>query len=230
MFNGKMKAITFSYDDGITQDLRLIELFNKYGIKATFNLNSELFGRKDELELLGVKVKHHKVDKKDVKEIYEGHEVAVHTLTHPYLQAMDDENEIIRQVEEDRKNLEDLVGYKVCGMAFPNDGKNPERVSRIIKEKTEIKYVRTTDETFNFEPQTNLHIFKPTIYHGHFDEMTKLAEEFISLKTDTPKIFYIWGHSYEFDIFNNWDKFEDFLKLVSNKDDIFYGTNKEVLL
>ena len=45
MFAGKMKALTFSYDDGVTQDQRLISLFNKYGLKATFNLNSELLGK-----------------------------------------------------------------------------------------------------------------------------------------------------------------------------------------
>ena len=43
MFHGKMKAITFSYDDGVVQDRRLIELLDKYGLKATFNLNSEWF-------------------------------------------------------------------------------------------------------------------------------------------------------------------------------------------
>ncbi len=37
-----MKYLTFSYDDGVTQDIRLIELFNKYGMKATFNINSGL--------------------------------------------------------------------------------------------------------------------------------------------------------------------------------------------
>ena len=42
----KKKAVTFSFDDGVTQDIRLIELLNKYGLKATFNLNSELLGRK----------------------------------------------------------------------------------------------------------------------------------------------------------------------------------------
>ncbi len=35
MFNRKMKAVTFSYDDGVTQDIRLIDMFNKYGLKAT---------------------------------------------------------------------------------------------------------------------------------------------------------------------------------------------------
>lgn len=49
MFQGKMKAITFSYDDGVTQDRRLVELFNRYGVKGTFNLNSELLGRDGEL-------------------------------------------------------------------------------------------------------------------------------------------------------------------------------------
>lgn len=40
MWNGKKKAVTFSFDDGVTQDIRLIEIFNKYGLKGTFNLNS----------------------------------------------------------------------------------------------------------------------------------------------------------------------------------------------
>ena len=45
MFNGKNKAFTFSFDDGVLQDIRFIELINKYGLKCTFNLNSEFFGR-----------------------------------------------------------------------------------------------------------------------------------------------------------------------------------------
>ena len=39
---GKFKALTMSYDDGYMEDIRLIEIFNQYGIKGTFNLNSEL--------------------------------------------------------------------------------------------------------------------------------------------------------------------------------------------
>ena len=38
---GRAKAVTFSYDDGVVQDKRLAEIFNKYGIKATFNFNSQ---------------------------------------------------------------------------------------------------------------------------------------------------------------------------------------------
>ena len=42
MWNGKNKAITFSFDDGVTQDKRLVEMLDKYGLKATFNINRQL--------------------------------------------------------------------------------------------------------------------------------------------------------------------------------------------
>lgn len=230
MFDGKMKAVTFSYDDCTTQDIRLVELFNKYGVKATFNVNSELLGTENELLRNGVKVRHDKISAQNIKKIYQGHEVAVHTLTHPHLQNIEDDNEIIRQIEEDRKNLEKLVEYEICGMAYPCNGNNADRVAKIIKEHTAIKYARTTISTFNFDLQKNLYQFNPTVHHDDYENLFRLGEEFIKLKPDSPKLFYIWGHSFEFDIFNDWDKFENFLKLISNRDDIFYGTNREVLL
>ena len=230
MFNGKMKAVTFSYDDSTIQDVRLVELFNKYGLKATFNVNSELLGRKNELIRKGVRVCHNKLDAKHIKKIYEGHEVAVHTLTHPYLQKIQDDNEIVRQIEEDRKNLEQIVGYKIVGMAYPGNGNNADRVAQIIRERTAIRYARTTISTLNFDMQNNLYQFNPTVHHDDYENLFKLGEEFLNLKTDMPKLFYIWGHSFEFDIYNDWDKFEEFLKLISGKTDIFYGTNKDVLL
>ena len=53
-----LKAVTFSYDDGVTQDIRMINLLNKYGLKATFNLNSELLGRDGHLIREGKWVSH----------------------------------------------------------------------------------------------------------------------------------------------------------------------------
>ena len=186
MFNGKLKAVTFSYDDCTVQDIKLVELFNKYNVKATFNVNSELLGTQNELIRKGVKIRHDKINAKDIKKIYEGHEVAVHTLTHPYLQDIDEDDEIIRQIEEDRKNLEALVNYEICGMAYPGNGDNAERVAKIIKEKTAIKYARTTISTYNFDLQDNLYIFNPTVHHDDYDNLFRLGEEFVKLKTDTP--------------------------------------------
>lgn len=231
MFNGKNKAITFSYDDGVTQDLRLIEIFDRFGLKATFNLNSELLGQPGELIREGVRVDHIKNKAEDIKEIYKNHEVAAHTLTHPMLTKLPD-SEVIRQVEEDRKNLERLTEKPVLGMAYPGGGTNyDERVVRLIKENTGIKYARTTISSLSFDLQEDLYTFKPTVYHhGNWDDMIALGKRFIALKPETPKLLYIWGHAYEFDINNSWEKFEEFCRSISGKDDIFYGTNSEVLL
>ena len=227
----KKKAITFSYDDGVTQDIRLIELLNKYGLKCTFNLNSKLLSKKGMLIRAGQRISHYKVHTDDVKTIYDGHEVAVHTLTHPNLTKCDDA-EVIRQVESDRLNLSKLVGYEVVGMAYPCGGiNNDDRVADIIKKNTGVKYSRTITTNDSFDLQENLFRFNPTVYHLDFEEMMQLGESFVELKPETPKIFYVWGHSYEMDYgADYWVKLEEFFKLISNKDDIFYGTNKEVLL
>ncbi len=230
-FNGKLKAITFSFDDGITQDIRMIELLNKYNLKATFNINSGLLASGGIIVREGLRIAHYKVYPNQIKEIYEGHEVAAHTLTHPLLTKLSDE-EVIKQVEEDRKVLSDMVGYEVVEMAYPGGGKNYDsRVAQVIKNNTNIKYARTTELTKSFDRQKNLFEFLPNMYFLQFDDMMKMGEEFVSLNPDKPQIYYIWGHSYEMDYgADYWVRLENFFKLIANRDDIFYGTNKEVLL
>lgn len=231
MFNGKLKAVTFSYDDGVTQDIRLIEMFNKYGLKGTFNLNSGRLGQPRVIEREGKTVQHNKVPEADVARIYKGHEVAAHTVNHPLLPKLSD-GEITKEVEQDRLALSELVGYEVIGMAYPGGGVNyDERVAEVVRTTTGIKYARTTVSSGNFDLQRDLYVFRPTCYHhGEFDKMFELAEQFIKMETDTPKLFYIWGHAYEFDIHDTWDKMERFCELISGHGDIFYGTNREVLL
>lgn len=232
MFNGKMKAITFSYDDGVTQDKRLIEIFNKYGLKATFNLNSGLLGKNCNLVRDGVTVAHNKIAAADVRSVYAGHEIAAHTVTHPFLPTMESEDEIVRQVEEDRLALSELCGYEVVGFAYPGGGINhSKRVAEIIRDRTGVRYCRTTDSTHSFAPRSDLWEFHPTVYHHvEMDEMFCLGEQFLSMQADTPQIFYIWGHAYEFDIRDEWDRFEAFCKMIAGAKDVFYGTNKEILL
>lgn len=233
MFCGKNKAITFSYDDGVTQDIRLAELFNKYGMKCTFNINSGLLGSKHELVRNGVTVSHNKIKPEDIKHVYAGHEVAAHTLKHPRLPDVEDDNEVIRQVEEDRIKLSELCGYEVIGMAYPGGGiNNDDRCAKLIRENTGVKYARALETNGSFDLQENLFRFNGTCYHhDEWDKMFELGEKFLSLKADKPQIFYIWGHSYEFDIYpERWELFEEFLKMMSGKEDIFYGTNKEILL
>lgn len=214
----KNKAVTLSFDDGPAQDIRFIELLNKYNIKATFNLNSEFLG------LDSTKVK-----REDVRTLYDGHEVAGHTLTHPFLPETE-KAEIIRQVELDRLNLSELAGYEVTGFAYPGGGVNFNReIADIIKDNTGVKYARTTKDNFGFAPQTDLYVFEPTARPtADFDEFFNITEKFLSLDSSSPALFYVWGHTYEFDADNSWDRFEEWCRLISSDKNIFFGTNKEV--
>ena len=231
MWNGKNRAITFSFDDGVKQDIRTIEILNKYGLKSTFNLNSAYLGTVMCREQGEKIVCFDKVSAKDVKKVYEGHEVAVHSLSHPNLTELED-FDVIYQVEEDRKRLSDLCGYEVVGMAYPCGGvNNDDRVAEIIKNNTGVKYSRTITSTFDFVKQENLYRFNPSVYLAR-DNVFEIAEKFFNDDSPEDKLFYLWAHTYEFDYKENmlWDRFEQLCKLISGKSNVFYGTNKEVLL
>lgn len=231
MFYGKKKAVTFSFDDGVTQDIRAIEILNKYGLKATFNLNSAFLGLDGYLDRNGKRVSHNKVHAEDVKAVYAGHEIACHTLTHPNLVELD-EKTIVWQVEEDRKILSDISGQEVVGMAYPCGGvNNDDRVAEIIGRETGVKYSRTTSSDYGFSRQSNLLRFNPTVYYIDTDKMFELAEKFLESDFEEDGLLYVWGHTYEMDAgYISWERFEEFCKLISGKKDVFYGTNKEVLL
>ena len=219
------KIITFSYDDAVKQDRRLIEILNRYGLKATFNLNSGLLGTQNTLVREGKSIAHDKIELSELKELYRGHEVAAHTLTHPHLTKLDD-GEVIRQVECDRLALSEIVGYEVLGMAYPGGGfQNSDRVERLIREHTGIRYARTISLSYSFDKQDNLFRYKPTAFHLDLADNYRLFDEFMAREDDA--IFYIWGHSYEFDIDDTWADFEKFCAHIANREGVEYLTNKE---
>lgn len=224
-WNGKKKALTFSYDDGVRQDIRLVEIFNRYGMKCTFNINSGLqSGAHGKVREDGVAI--FRMNVAGLPELYKGHEIAVHALTHASLTLHDDD--VVRnELTEDIANLERIFGYKMMGMAYPN-GVFDDRVVSLVEESG-LQYARTTISSHSFDIPTDL-LRLPATCHHKDEKLMDLAREFLAADDDTPRLFYVWGHSYEFDINNNWDLIEEFCKLMSGHEDIFYGTNTEVLL
>ena len=81
--------------------------------------------------------------------------------------------------------------------------------------------------SYSFKRQTDVFRYKPTAYHMEFGTNYKLADEFFAADEG---IFYIWGHSYEFDINDTWAEFEKFCEYVANRPDVYYGTNKEIII
>lgn len=224
MWNGKNKALTFSYDDGVSQDIRLVEILNKYGMKCTFNLNSGIMNERGSFQIGELPITRMAPD--GIAELYKGHEIAVHTLRHPNLLELDDEA-VCREISEDKANLERIFGAKIRGMAYPY-GTFDDRVIKIAQE-CGIKYSRTVMDAPDFAPQENLMEFRATCHHKN-PKLWELLDEFLSYAGDEPAIFCLWGHSYEFEVDGNWELIEEFCRRASGRDDIFYGTNSEVLL
>lgn len=217
------KYFTLSFDDGTVQDIRFVRLINKYGLKCTFNLNSGLFGNRHRIKHDGIDVDHTEITADMVHDLYSGHEVAVHTLSHPRLDKCSRE-EIIREVGEDKAALEALCGQKIIGMAYPGGPFYNDFVIETIKNNTDIIYARATESHLTFRPPVNLMIWQPTCHQNDVN-LFDLADAFLRAEPEHDMLFYIWGHSFEFDKYNSWDVFERFCDKIAGKNDIEYVTN-----
>lgn len=221
----RYKALTFSFDDGVFNDIRFSLLLKKYGMKATFNINSGKMTSMDQWIYKDTIVKH--LTYEEMVIAYEGHEIASHSLTHPFPDRMN-EKEYQNEVFLDIHNIESLFNRHVVGFAYPY-GTVTETGLKVLKNNG-IKYARAVGETFNFDIPNDLLSYKGTC-HFKNSNLFDLANEFINLKTQEKKVFFIWGHTYEFVCEDDWDRFEKFLKLMKeHEDDIYFGTNQEVLL
>lgn len=230
---GKVKALTLSYDDGIRADIRLANTITKYGVKCTFNINTRDFGKT---------TVPNKLQPNEIKEYFldNGHEIAVHGEAH-VAPGIADPVRAITDVLNGRLTLEKEFGMIVRGMAYPDsgirrmDGENNYENIRSYLQNLGIVYSRTLGGDNNsFLMPNDWFAWMPTAHHNNTNLM-KWAEEFVSIKLEDlyltrqyPRLFYLWGHSYEFDNNDNWDVLEKFLQTVSGKDDIWYATNIEI--
>lgn len=223
--DGKRKVLTFSYDDGVVQDIRLVNIFNKYGLKATFNINSGCYLPEDVTrEKLRGRLK-----RSEAIALYKdsGHEVAVHGLEHKFLSKLKPA-EMVREVLEDRKNIEKDFGTITRGMAYAYSDYNAEAIE--ILKQCGIVYSRAVASTKSFHFPTDWWAIQPTCHHAN-ESLMALAEKFVDTQSRYPSdnwLFYVWGHSYEFDDRDNWDVIERFAEYVSGRDDVWYATNIEI--
>lgn len=222
--DGKENVLTLSYDDGVVQDIRLIEIMQKHGLKGTFNINSGMYLDENAVrkEMKG------RLKLSEAKKLYlnSGNEVAVHSLTHPFLEKMDSA-EVIYEITEDRRRIENDYNTLAKGMAYPF-GTYSELVVDIL-DKCGIVYSRTTKATMNFDFPENWLLLHPTCHHN-CAKLMDLAKEFAEKPSrwGNPRMFYLWGHSYEFDNDDNWNVIEDFAEYIKGRDNIWYATNIEI--
>ena len=210
---GKQRIVTFSYDDGPEQDARLVALFNKYGVKATFHLNSHKYLDRTPEQLAAI------------RELYHGHEIACHTVHHGYMPEMPTVS-MVNEIMQDRVILERIAGYPVTGMSYPYGSLSDEVVNAL--RACGITYSRTVNSTEFFAIPEDFLRWNPTCHHTR---ATWRSEYYLNV-LNTPNrqpLFYIWGHSYEFDTEERWAEMETLVASLAGKPEIWYATNGEIV-
>lgn len=220
---GRSKALTFSYDDGVKADLRLLEIFKKYGLKGTFNLNNLLFDCENW---------HGRMNEEQTYNAFagSGQEIAVHGARHIFLEKVP-LAEAVNEILSNRDYLEKKFGTVVRGMAYPYNSYNDEIVG--VLGALGIDYARTTESSHSFGVPRDWLRLKPTCHHGD-PELGPLCERFLNhspedeFKHREPQLFYIWGHSYEYDDNHNWNIIEGLAQKLGGRGDIWYATNGKI--
>ena len=217
------KILTFSYDDGVESDLHLIELWNRYKLQGTVNLNAGLLGSKTAFSYKALAVK--RLSAQQAVSLYRGHEIACHTLDHLRLETLSPE-ECRYQICEDKKRLETLYDTPVVGLAYPF-GTYSVLVRKIASD-CGLRYARTTESSYRFAWPEDPMQWAFTCRHRD-PRLFELADRFVSYHGSDNLLFSVWGHSYEFDGDQDWDRLERFFRIVAGRNDIQYLTNAAAL-
>lgn len=210
---GVHKALTLSFDDGRTDDRKLVEWMNKYQLKGTFHLNSGFFGKKGYIRA------------DEVAELFAGHEVSAHTVDHPFLE-QSPVDLVAREILEDREALERLTGYPVRGMSYPFGTYNDQVVAMLPS--LGIEYSRTVASHGEFHMPDNFLKWHPTCHHK---QMVEYADKFNALEPRHSRmsLLYVWGHSFEFANDDNWELLDEFGQKIGGREEIWYATNAEIV-
>lgn len=225
------KYFTISFDDGITQDAHIIEIYKKYNFTSgTFFIDTGLFGVSWDWvgQTLGMpSLTHKRWTEAEIRSgIYDGYDVAVHTLGHNSLKNLN-EASVIKEVQQDADNIYDITGIYPVGMAWPGgDTEYNDTTIDIVRNKTTIKFARATTITNKFRLPKYWLKWTPTcsITAGN---VLKLAEKFVEAEAEEDMLFYVWGHGYELDFYDSWDVLDQLIKMMTEAEDIVLVSNSD---
>ena len=230
------KYFTLSFDDGITQDLKIMEICRKYGFTGcTFNVNTGLCGESWHWvgEYIGdPTITHQRFTKKELRSgIYDGFDVEVHTLNHPSLKAYDEEPlKLKKEINADAKNIYMYTGTYPLGMAWPGgDTEYTEKTIEFVAKNTKMGFARAVTPTYGFSLPEYFLKWQPTCSITDAD-ILDYADAFLKADCTEDMLFYVWGHGYELDQFDNYDTLEQLIRMMTEADDVVCVSNAEFYL
>lgn len=199
------KIFLISFDDGTVWDGRFVELLNKYGMKATFNLNS---GLEDFVWFYEDRFPVRRQILSETVEQYRGHEVASHSLHHHWLNTLTPP-QLSREVEEDCENLKKTFGLKEIGFGVPFTACGQREINIIQKY---VRYIRLSEFADSFAlPEDPYHIPIHGLYNQPDirDRIAAFARNDLSVS-----LFVMAGHSYELEVLDHWGYMEELLRYI----------------
>ena len=207
---GKQNAFTLSYDDGDLRDVRLMELFRKNDLKATFHLVNSVFRSATAAE---------------IGNRYRGFEISAHGKAHKSLTILPRVS-ILEEIMDNRKALEAAAQYPVTGMSYVC-GQYNQSIAALLRDLGMV-YARTTVSTHRFNLPDNFMEWHPTCHHR--DALNDAAQFLNSFDGyfSTPRLLYVWGHSHELRTEADWTHMEKLCEMIGHNDRIWYATNMEI--
>lgn len=161
----------------------------------------------------------------EIRKLFLGHEVSGHSSNHPHLTLLTPES-LVAEVWNDRDRLEQLVGYPVKGMSYPYGTYNDD-VAKVIS-SLGMEYARTARCIGDFSMPDDFLRWAPTCHHD--DALFEKTERFLrEERGDSMLLFYVFGHSHDFEYNNNWELIERFCSQMAEHPDIWYATNYEIV-
>jgi hypothetical protein len=220
---GKNRAFNISYDDGVIQDIRFVQLLNRYGLKGTFNLNYGLMHQGFTwVHECGMTVK--RLPEEVIKGLYAGHEIASHSFSHPYFDEMS-EPDILKELAADKFFLERLTGGEIAGYATPFLYYSPLMVNCV--KFCGFAYARISEESNDYSIPGDFYHWRGSKFHWDAD-LEAFVDGFLETKQELA-LCQIVGHSYDLDVLHLWDAMERICNKVSRAGDVWPATHLEIV-
>lgn len=212
-----MVRVIQCWDDGVVNDIHLIEILKKYNAKATFNLNPG-FMKPERIPSCWVGVNnprwsyhgYHggKVGQRELVDVYGDFQVASHCWNHECAGDVPDEV-FLKAAVDAKKYLEDLFQRECPGFAWPC-GKFTESTMKLLREAGFV-YGRTCRNTDNVAGCRDTMMLASSCHFQDWN-FARLYEE-AKAKNG---IFYFWGHSYEmYEYAPLWQQTEEKIRMIS---------------
>ena len=215
------KYFTICFDDGITQDEKIIEIFKKYNFTAcTFYINTGLCG----VSWPGVGLQYNRPDVTHVRftmdrlegGVYDGYDVEVHTLEHLSLKNYDNDIPALReQIDGDAVNIYNITGRFPVGMAWPGGPTEyTDTTVKLAAGNTCVNYARGIDSNGSFALPEEFMYWQPTCSITDPNVMFYL-QKFVTETYDHDVLFFVWGHGYELDVHDKYGLLDELIRGVT---------------